>query len=443
MPDTQYKSKTIAGLTPTEPAIGSLLPMTPMRWAPFGALMRAQDAVLATSRRVVAEWSQSGAQTWSAPESTAAAIIAGATDVPGDDWRSLGTYFAHVTPGCELAAYALCSPAGITQETTQPTGNWGDVRIGVTWTNGASTTGPHYRTAPTPGSQVAEGDAATGAGQDWSQTSIIDCGRHRPPGYLDTPATTAAYSEWSDVEIEIAIRGNPRLTQVVVHERPLSHCTVHDNDGLTSAHAAPLGLGALTPGPLTRAPDGATYEEHRHGTERTMQVAERQSERLGPRIMHWVCWDETDTDVWDQSEGNPVDFTLTAFRHVLDSSLSTTDYDEDTPGWISAGSYAQLARLCDPTCIARGGFAVVPVRVRVDASRAVGNGVVRVQCGPYDWVDVSVTSTRATYTATGYIESQATGDHEAYPIAVYGRVLAGGSTLSVYGVSVDFGTWDS
>lgn len=455
MPDSEYKGRVLHGLDPVTPAIGGLAPLSMLRWPPVGAAMRAQDTIPATSRRIVAEWSLSGASGWAQPRGTDdpgnAADPAPTQVYPDNAWRSVGTFSAHVTPGCELRAYVVHCPSGIVQKQVTPVGGdtwaidsaWAEARVGVTWTNGASSTGPHYKSAAVDGSPTGDytGGSPIGPAQNWALAGISDIGRLSPPEYVSDPAIAAAYSEWTDAEIEIAIRGGARFVQIVVYEAPLSHVTEHDNDGLTSVHAMPASSAPQTPGPMTRAPDGATYEEHRFGSRRLAQVAERQSERLGPRIIHWTCWDESDSNIWQQAEGNPVQFTLTAYRHLLDSSLSTSSYGVDTPGWIVGSAYAQLARLCDPTCIARGAFAAVPVRVRVDAERAVGNGVVRVQCGPYDWVDVQVTGGRATYEWTGYIEGQAAGDHDAYPLAVYGRVLAGGSTLSVYSVSVDFGTW--
>ena len=446
MSDTQYKTRALAGLAPIAPAIGGLLPGTVCRWPPVGGLMRAQDTIPATSRRIVAEWSISGSDDWHTPAGTV--DPAGAAQVyPDDMWRVIGNYQTHVTPGCELVAYVVHAPSGLTEKQipTPPSwvsnGAWGTARIGITWSNGASSTGPHYRTASLPGSPTGTytGLEPQAAGQAWTRLRITSLGRHRPPGYTTDPAVSVVYSEWSDAEITISVRGGARAQQVVVYERPISHTTAHDNDGLTSVHAMPPSLAAITQGPVVTAAQGATYREPRHGSRRIAQVAERQSERLGPRILHWSCWDETDATIWDQALGNPVTSTSTSFAHLLDSTI--TVYDATNPGWVVAGAHAQLARLCDPTCIARGVLAVVPVRVRVDASRAVGNGVVRVQCGLYDWVDVPITGARAVYEVSGYLESQIQADHAASPCVVWLRVLAGGSTVSVYGVSVDFGTW--
>jgi hypothetical protein len=446
--DTEYKTKAIQGLEPIAPALGGLAPLTVLRASPSFAVMRAQDSVPATSRRIVAEWSLSGATDWQQPDGTEDPASAD-QDYPLNTWRSLAPRLSHVTPGCELRAFAIYCPAGLVHKLQDPgppevwvsDGAWAEVRVGVTWTNSASSSGPLYRSASMEGSGSGTytGEEANGAGQNWTLTRAVDIGRFSPSGFVSTPATAALYSEWSDVEITLEIRGGARVQQVVVYEYPLSHVTDNDNDGLVSVHAMPPSLSPQTPGPLTRAPDGATYEEHRFGTRRTMQVAERQSERLGPRILHWSAWDESETDLWQQAEATPIAITQTTFRHLLDSTI--TGYAATTPGWIVGAAYAKLRRLSGEMLIGRNEIAAAPVRVRVDAERAVGTGVIRVRCGQYDWVDVTVTGGRAIYEATGYIESQIYADDPAWPLVLFGRVLAGGSTLSVYGVDIDYGTW--
>lgn len=445
--DTQYKAKGLATLDPISPVLGGLAPMTPLRWAPVGAAMRAQDTIPATSRRIVAQWSLSSAEGWAQPAGTVNPNTPfGTPNYPDNTWRRLGSFAANVTPGCELRSYAVYSLAGLVQKTVLSDyvsdGAWAEVRVGVTWTHGASSTGPHYRTSAMAGSPTGTytGGELDGPGQEWSALQVTPTARHVPPGYLDDPAVAAAYSEWSSARIELEIRGGARVVEIVVYEHPVSHVTDHDDDGLTSVHAMPATQAPLTPGPLTKAPDGPTYEEHRFGTRRLAQVAERQSERLGPRIMHWSAWDEDEAAIWEQAEGTPRTTSSTSFVHLLDSTVSITSYALNTPGWIVAGAHAQLARLCDPVLIGRGAIGAVPMRVRVDASRATANGTVRVQCGRYDWVDVTVTGGRAIYTRTGYIETQVTPDQDAWPLVVWISSAAGG-TLSVYSVSVDFGTW--
>lgn len=454
MSDTEYKTKSLATLEPAYPAIGSLVANTLLRWSPFAALMRAQDTIPATSRRVLGEWHLSGATTWQQPEGTddpgSTADPVAMQVYPDEDWRTISTFRAHVTPGCELRARVLYCPAGLAQRLVVPVGGdtwgsagaWAELRVRVTWSNGASSTGPHDWSITMPGSVSGDygGLEPQTAGGAWASMSETEIASIRPPDHTTDPAVAATYSEWSDVLVALAVRGGARVVHVVVYEYPLSHTTEHDDDGLTSVHAMPGGAAPITPYPMVKAPDGATYEEHRHGTRRVAQVAERQSERLGPRIMQWTSWNESETDLYEQAEQSPISVTSATFVELgsADDVTPISAYSLDGPGWIVAGAHARLARLNEPNLISRDVFGIVPVRVRVDAGNS-GTGVLRVQSGLYEWIDVDLTGGRDTYSATGYLHGQAHGDHDAPPLMVFVRADSG--TVDIYNVSVDFGTW--
>lgn len=451
MTDTQYKVKSLLGLDIAYPAIGLLRPMAPCRWAPFGAVMRAQDTIPASSRRVVAEYSLSGAEDFDQPNgSVNPGTIASPTGqfYPTDNWRTLGTFYSRITPGCELRANILYTPAGLVQKLIASTyvsdGAWAEVRVGVTWTGPGATAGPIYHAIACEGSASGTygGGQPTVDGGDWVAIREQQITGIRPPGVDLTPATAEDYSEWSDAAITLAIRGGARVIHIVVYEVPLLHVSLHSDAGELSVHAMPAGLAPQTPIPMESAPDGATYQEHRFGTVRLAQVAARQSERLGPRILHWTAYTETDTDMWGSPEALPATVTSTSLVELVGSgSLGTpaTSYLVDGRGWIVGGAHAQLHRLCDPSLIMRQQGSIVPVRVRVDATMTGGTGTVRVQCGLYEWVDVTVTGARGVYTHTGYLESQVHDDDDAPAAMLFGRVTAG--TLEVYSVSVDFGSW--
>lgn len=446
MSNTQYKMKLLRGLELAYPAIGGLAANTLMRWEPFAAAARAQDTIPASSRRVVADWSISGAIDWAQPNGSAIPNPASGHVYPYPVWRRAGTYHAMVTPGCELRARVFFLPSGLVQKDNVPVvdesdGAWAKVRIGTIWTNGGTSTGPHYRECSLPGSTQGTygGFEETAPGANWAEEDYRDIVDIRPPTFLSDPAIGSKYSEWSSVEIRIEFMGGARITQVVVYEVPLVHVQAH-NASDTSVHAMPGGGSPLTPMPQDDAADGVTYQENRFSTTQMRRVADRQSERLGPRILHWSSWDESTISVLTDTENDPVTFTLNAFRDLLgDTTLST--YAQDNPGWIVAAAHAKLHRLCEPRLIMPGGVAaVVPVRVRVDASRSAGDGIVRVQSGPYEWVDVNITGGRGWYTMVGRLETQVTPDHSWANLQVFARVASG--TLSVWNICVDFGAWD-
>ncbi len=458
MSDTEYKGRNLIGLEPGEPAIGGLAPMTLCRWEPLGGLERAQDRIVAGAwGRTVADWSLSGATDWAQPNGTSDPNTHLANNIYPDAavWRRLGTYRVNVTPGCQLEARVFYCPAGLTQKFTDDTdlngtpdayesaGAWAELRIGHAWqqTPGGATTPIAYRSMSMEGSLNGTWGGAenTGvAGQNWNDLKddyIFDI---RPAGYTTDPSVAAAYSEWSTVELRIEVRGGARVQQVVIYEVPLAHVQDHDNAGLKSVHAMPAGLAPQMPMPMIKPPNGATWDENRFGITQLMQVAERQSERLGPRLMHVSSWRESDASIWDQTEQNP--FTTTSPTFVALDGSGLTQWSAESHGWIIAGAHAKLHRLCEPRLIARdGAFAVMPVRVRIDASQSAGTGTVRVQSGPFDWVDVPITGARAWSTLTGYLESQVYADHHWANVQVFVRCTSG--TLSVYNVVVDYNAW--
>lgn len=442
MTDSQYKTKVIAGLDPAVPAVGGLAPYTRARWAPLRALFVAQDTVPATSRRTIAEVGLNGAAEWAQPTGLFPNPASGHVYPYDNVWRTLHTTRANLTPGCELRAHVMACPSGHVQKTNDTSdGAWGELRVRVTWTNGASSSGPHDWTVTIPGSSLGTwgGDEATGDGDNWGNLLEREIAEIRPPGYDSDPAVQAAYSEWSHVTVAIAVRGGMRLVHATVFEYPLAHTTEHDDDGLTSVHAMPPGVQPPVSRPVSKAPDGATYEEHRFGTRRMLQVAERQSERLGPRILSWSSYDESTHDPVNDTEADPITVTSAGFVDLNDSSI--TSYAATQPGFVVAGAHAQLRRLAGPY-IADGRFGVVPVRVRVDASCTGTGGVVRVQCGR-GYVDVLVpSSTRSWVTATGNLQSQVyPDDGDAPPLVLLGSSGSGTRTLSVWNVAIDFGQW--
>lgn len=453
MTDSQFKVKQLAGLHPVLPASGALRQNSLMRWTPLGALMRSQDHIVATSRRTIAEWSLSGATDWAQPNGTTNPGVSTPTGqfYPNEaTWRTLGTYRSNLTPGCMLAAHVMFCPSGLTQQDVgggvnfQNAGAWAEIRVGVTWTNGASSTGPHYFSKILPGSDNGTygGAELSDNEANWDALDERDIVNIRPPSLTTDAAVAQDYSEWSDVQIVLQVRGGARVVHVEVHEVPVVHVTDHDDAGLTSVHAMPASLAPLTTFPQTKQADGVTYEEHRFGTTRLLQVAERQSERLGPRILHLTSWRESDASIWQQSEGNAIAITSSSFVDILDTSI--TSYSQSNPGWIVGGANAKLHRLCDPNLISRGEFAVVPARVHIDCTPpASGTCTVRVQSGTYEWIDVPIATggARAWFTMTGYLESQVFDDHAWATVQIFARRSAGLTTLSIWNCSIDFGQW--
>lgn len=445
--DTQYKTRKLRDLEPPSPAIGGLVANTVMKWAPFRAALAAQDAIPATSRRVVAEYGLNGSDEWHVPDDTAGDPnnAGGAQLYPGSDWRVVERQTFRLTPGSMLEAHAMFVGAGTVQKDSGGgfwihDGAWGKLRVGATWTSadGLSTTGPHYFGFAMAGSGLGTfgGGENTDGAADFMSMQEREIEDIRPPTFASDPAVAALYSEDAEVTVTIELSGAPRVIHSNVYERPLAHVTEHDDAGDVSVHALPSGLAPQTPRPMEKPADGATYEEHRGGTTRMMQVAARQGERLGPRLFGFYAWDEDEAAIWEQTDATPIAITSATFVDIFDTSITT--YSADNPGMIIGAAHAQLHRLCDPNMVMRGLAAVVPALVRFDASMSGGTGTIRVQSGLYEWIDVTIGSgARALHEAVGYLESQVHADHAWANVQIFARVTAG--TLSIYGGSGDFG----
>lgn len=443
----EYKSKKLHGLAPPFPALGGLAANTAMRWPPLRAVLAAQDAVPAQSRRVLAEYSLNGSDEWEVPDGSddpgSATAPVGAQVYPTGDWRTVGTYWSKLTPGCQLEGHVVFCPAGLTQKQIGPNwysdGAWGEFRARVTWYHSAGSSGPHDFTLAMPGSGLGDygGGEQEAAGGEWMAMAEEWIEGIRPPAFDGTPATAELYSEDCDVRIVLQQRGGARVVHATVSEVPYYHVQVHNDSGDLSVVGMPSGNSPLMPLPQEDPADGPTYQENRWGLTRMMQVAARQAERLGPRPLHITCYDASANE-WDQTDPTPWTVTSTSFVE-LDNSVVTA-YDADFASYIVAGAHAKLARLAEPVLISRDEHNTIPVRVHLDAEKSgAGTATVRVQAGPYSWVDVTVASgARAHYEQVGYLRSQVHADDSSGSMQIFARVASAG-TLSVHGISIDYG----
>lgn len=447
---SEYKTRKLRDLNAPSVVTTPLRANSQMRWSPMRAALEQQDHVPATSRRTLMDYGLNGSDTWHVPDDTAGDPglpgPVGAQIYPdGITWRTVGGGTFTLTPGCMLEALVLFVGAGSVQKSIGPNwysdGAWGKVRIGCTWTsaNGLSTTGPHYFELAMAGSGMGDygGGENPTAGGDWLTLDRELIKDIRPPAFHSDPSVGSLYSEGASVAITVELLGAPRIVHMPIYERPLLHTQRDDGPDEVSVIAMPDGLAPLVSRPVEKPPDG-TSEEHRWGTTRMMHVAATQGEHLGPIVLNLNCWDEASQE-WDQTEGTPFNVTSTSFQDIYDSTNGT--WDENNPGFIVAASHAKLHRLCEPNLIGRGEFAVIPVRVRVDADADNTTGTVRVQSSPYEWVDVTISNAaRNEYTAVGYLFSQVHADHSAANVQIFARTSGGiGASLNIYGVTVEFG----
>ena len=433
---------------PETATTGQVAPLAAQRLDAFRRLWRAQDSQPGQARRVLAEYSLGGALRWAVPE--------GVQNPTGflpfypleGAWRTVGSFRGRLTAGCMLEAHVLYAPAGLVQRVNRgvytSAGAWAELRVAVTWRNGGTTSGPHYWSVTMQGSPFGPYGglaASTTPGLDWESLEERRIEAIRRPNTDVDDELAATYSEWSDVEIELQVQGGERIVHATVYEVPDRHVQRHDDGGPVSVHGAPSSDVPFPVSARTDAPDVGVFENHRMGTLRTARVAQRQGERFGP---HVVAWSYTEHDEMPSSEPALQVGPSSTFVDVFDASFE--GWDPEFPGWIVAGSTAQLHRLNGSHAM-RGTAAVIPVTVWVDAEWfdddqvPDGEAVVRLQSGPYEWVDVTfdVDREREVRRVYGYLESQVYGDHAAANLVVLARV--GGAQLSLHGISVAFGHW--
>lgn len=427
--------------------------MAAMRWGPTRAIFAAQDTIPASSRRIIARYSLSGAQDWHVPDGTLDPGDLGSGGAPRrypDDvtWRTLAPFRARLTPGCQLEAHVCYAPSGLVQHdfdgmgTWVSDGAWGKVRVRCTWDPDGASEGPHDFSLLLEGSQLGTwgGLEPQGYGGGWNKQKERKIEAIEPPDYRTDPTVAQDFSEWVTVEGTIDVLGGARIIAVVLYEVPVAHVSDHDDSAAQTVHAVPSPK-QQTPMPQTKAADGATYEEHRFGTTRMLQVAQRQNERLGPRFWIFTAWDEDEANIWQASEATPITSSTTSPADLWDPTI--TSFDADNPGFVISGAHALVHRLNDANLIIPGtNRAILPVRFFFDAELASGNGGwIRVQTGAFEYEDIEITKSRDWYTAVGLVECQVYDDHAEVNGQVFLWHDSGGDGVSLYAAAIEFGDW--
>lgn len=441
--DTAWKTTDLTSIPSVPPSTVGLRPNTPMEYEPTRAVAEAQDGVAAGCRRILATWGLGGATGFHVPAfgEPSVEVSTYGTYPDRDSWRSVASLrIPELFPGCCLRVRVVHCGSGQTQVegpsgTWSPAGPFGAVRVRHTWTAAdASTAGPIDEDVELPPSPLADAAVSTEEAGYWHAQQVVEL--ELRPDDLEDDATAAVWSERAAIELELQLRGSPRIVALVVYESPVRTSYAHDD---SDPHAVNGQTAAETPqtlAPQVEAADGATYEEHRFGTTALAFTATRQSE-LGPAILSLLAWDEATAT--HASDVEPLSVSSPTFVNLLDPTVAS--YDPDRPGYVVAAAHAQQHHLCDRELVLGGNTAVVPARVVVRGylTGAAVEGVVRVQSGPYEWIDVVIASVVPTTTeATGYLESQATPDHASAVLQCFARVNPT-DTLEIESVTVLFG----
>lgn len=428
-------------LEPKTATISALAPNSVLRLDPNRRLWKAQDTIPGQARRILAEYGLMGSSSWAVPAGTVDPD-SGAQDYPErNTWRTVAHTQGRLTAGCTLAMHCLYCLAGLTQRQDGAnwfsSGAWAELRATVTWRGPTGSTDITTHVLSMEGSNLGTwgGAETTEAGADWAGLREKLVEQIEPPAFTTDPAVGSVFSEWSEAEIELEVRGGERIVHAIVYEVPSVHTQDHNDADAQTVHGAPQGSPDSPRRPQTDAADGVTFEHHRWGTTRVLQSHERQAARLGPHLVRFAANSHSGND-WDLTDQVPITITgaATPLRNLFDVTLS--GYDSAHPGWIVAGSMAQLYRL-NATNFLQDRAAIIPVRVRVDCDYNTTASTLRLQSSEFEWIDVAIPSARAVVVQYGYLASQVYGDHFAGILLPLITVPTFASA-TVYNITVEF-----
>lgn len=447
MANTQWKRTTLGkGYAPASSL--DLSQPKSLRREPFELAHRAQDSVL-DGRRVLASQHAGGVAEWLVDnEGTGDPTTQAYPDAT--TWRVVSRARTELAPGQGLVVRVLAARSGpsefygVVDATTawHNAGNGGAIKVELDYENVAGQTASL---------QVQHGILPTGDPdglEDTAAASVWGSLVHKVTTDLrpsSESAELAKWSEWPSIDVKISHRAGARILHATVSEEAGEHVVEDDvTDETTVNGVSPAGPWPVTVRkPLEEEPDGATYEEHRHGVHRLLYVAARQTERVGPRIAHWSAWDEAAAAPAD-TQADPVEITSTTFSRVSWSGSQST-WDADAPGF-----YLPPTRRAPENLPSRvDGAASSPVRLRVYCrfSGAGSNtGTVRFWATARSWVDVeigqaSVGTTWQWVTATGWLETAVASD-DAYPVLQDFAKTTGG-TLQILDWDVSYGEFET
>lgn len=424
------------------PPLGPLLGGQLARRTALIAAFRAQDRVLPTCRRMILRQSLSGARSFLVPDTDPAGVGAVQTHPEMDVPRLVARARVDRTPGCFLRVRALCALSGASQRPGVPDytsgGVSGDLILTAIYQDSAGTESV-TRSKTVPGSPLEFGAAPSDPESQWKSLRVVTF-NVRPP--LGTKALVNRWSLPSIVTLELYHRNGLRVIDCTVDEVPVTHALEAEDAALSScahqfAAGSPSGPAPSFSHPLQRLSEDGTDGDPRAGSWRAMDVANAQEYRLGPTLLHWTAYDEDDESV-SATEATAVTTSSTSFVGLHNVNL--TAYDDDNEGYsLAVGAYARARKFSDPVGMSNNG--VIPVRVRVlcAAGNGTTTGVVRVQSGPYSWVDVVVpASTTYAWRSMFGFARVGRGPGQASVTQIFFRRTSGASTINVRDVVVHY-----
>ena len=394
-----------------EPSRRRLAGLKPAKQAALTDVMAAQDHTGALGRRVICSLNLQGEQTWHMPNS---AYSLGSHPYPEVRRPAFFSKFT-LTPGHILRMDVLYAPSGETGEFTGgetplslPKGPQGAISVDINWRTLASVSRVDDTTdvIDLDGSQLPNG-SSVGLSDHWQDIRLAKfIGIHPERESLLREDPDGAYNpphRWlpgCDVEISGYFLGSPRVIDLVISEVPWGLNIESDDPedqwvGSCWSNGVPGSEGPVLTYPKEEI-DSAGSDGDPRGIEHLMRVHHAQNKRLGPMLINWQAWNESDHSSFDGDLIQPYSYVQHSSPNFLRlQDNNSTGYDPDEPGWsLACGGYARPLGKNHDFAMENNGS--IPVYVDVLSSWATAasgtGGVFRIQSSEYSWVDVDLST---------------------------------------------------
>jgi hypothetical protein len=432
MTDTPYKQAPL-GQNIEQPESLALSSPSSLRRPPVVAQARAQNSILA-GRRVLLSRHMGGSTSWLA-DNSATGGASQAHPEPGI-WRETWRARVEQQAGTELEVRVLSAPSGQTEVEVPGLGIWegqgvgGDTRVVVGWENTAADTASEDVEFTLGQAQDPGGVEDPEVGSAWARLLHSYRLAVRPAAAFNSQAEASKWSEWPTLDLEVSDRGGARVVHMSVCEAPADHVVDDAELEVTVNGYDPAKIWAVKV-PQTEQDDGATYEEHRFGVLRAMYAAERQTQRVGPRLLSWSPYTEAKTSV-SATEPNARSFNSATPARV--SVGSNTAWDPEAPGFDIMGTGKAPENLATRIT----GASAIPVRVRIYARWSIllapSTAVFRVESSARSFVQLELDSavvgtSYGWHETTGWLEAPVASD-DLYPV-VQEFIEVNGGTVQI------------
>ncbi len=387
-----WRQSTVGLSAPATPSAGTLRGGQPLERAPWESVMRAQDLVCVTSRRVIMQASVGqarGGWRFTSGQPTEGARVA----------YALGK--ARLTSGCLLRGSVLYLPSGGVGGVPPDVGE-GTISMDVTWTDRDGSTETHTVDVEL---AVSDEDDFEVSGLEWESLRELHF-ELRPPVDFDDPAEANAWSVSPTVEIEAYQVGATRIVDLCIYEVPVQTCMESDDPGDEwTSHVFATGVptdasSASSPRPRTRRSETSPDGNPRGGTRLTMDVANAQRQRFGPHLLHWSNYQEDDA----APASGLVALNVASDCYMFDTSQSSWD-DQEEGLSVSCGGYARDWRRNNGHVLGTADAeAAIPVVLRVYGDCASGTLEFRLHTSEHSWVSVELTTTLGWHEGYGLLK---------------------------------------